>query len=72
MLHDVVFALGRVLAHVEAEDFRRVVARGELDFAQAHVFPDELFELARIDFAQAFEARDLRFASNHHGKRFTR
>ena len=71
-VHDVIFALGRVLAHVEIEDRAGLGAGSKLLFARPHFFADELLELLRADFAQAFEARDLRFASNHHGKRFTR
>ena len=43
-IHDVIFALGRVLAHVEVEDRAGLGARGVFHFARPHFFADELRE----------------------------
>src|SRR5581483_5780764 len=59
ILHDVVFALGGVLAHVEAEDVGDFRLGGVLDPAEAHVVADKLLELRGGDFAQALETRDF-------------
>ena len=40
---------------------------GIFDFAQAHLFADELREFFRADFAEAFEPRDFRFAAEFLG-----
>src|SRR5947208_2248854 len=59
VLHDVVFALGGVLAHVKAEDASGIRFGGVFDLAQSHFLADKLLEFARVDFAETFEARDL-------------
>jgi len=62
-VHDVIFALRRVLAHVEIEDraglgtrrvFHVVVVR------QHHFLADELREFLPADFTYAFEPHNLR------------
>ena len=60
LVHDVVFALGRVLAHVEVEDWAGLGARRVFHFAQPHFLADELREFLRADFAQPFEPREFR------------
>src|SRR5262249_32744649 len=50
VLHDVIFALGRILAHVEGEDAGHFGALRVFHFAHAHFFADELLELARRNF----------------------
>ena len=59
VLHDVIFALGGVLAHVKAQDAGGVLFRGILHLAQAHLLANELLELRRVDLAQALEAHDF-------------
>ena len=56
-IHDVIFALGRVLAHVEVEDRAGLGARRVFHFAQSYFLADELREFLRADLAQAFESR---------------
>ena len=63
ILHDIVLPRGRVLAHVEGEDLLAVHAGRVFHPAGPHVFADELLELRRGNFAQPFEARDLRLAA---------
>ena len=65
-VHDVIFAFGRVLAHVEIEDRAGLGARGifhEVAVRQHHFLADELLEFFRADFTQAFEPRYLRLAA---------
>ena len=59
VLHDIIFALRRVLAHVEAENAGDVVLGRIFHLAQAHFLADELLELRRVNLAQALEPRDL-------------
>ena len=44
VLHDVIFALGSVLAHVETEDAGGVGFWGVFDLAEAHFLANELLE----------------------------
>ena len=72
VVHDVHLAFRRVFAHVEGEELlhalvlagdrvalfvQSVIADG--DGLQAHVWADEVLELIRRDFTEAFEAGDL-------------
>src|ERR1041384_8730390 len=59
VFHDVIFALGSILAHVEVEDGGGFRFGGILDLAEAHIRPNELFKFARVNFSQALEAGDL-------------
>ena len=44
IFHDIIFSLGRVLAHVKPQDAGGIRLGSVFDLAQFHFFPDELLE----------------------------
>src|SRR6185295_450806 len=60
VLHDVIFALRRVLPHIETQYVRSIQLRSVFDTTQPHGRPDELLELGWRYFAKAFEPGNLR------------
>src|SRR5688572_380316 len=60
ILHNVVLTFRRVLPHVKRQDILRLGLRRGLHLRQPHFFSNELLELARRNFSQPFEPRDLR------------
>ena len=63
-VHDVVLALGRVLAHVKSENRAGLNLRSELDFAQAGFLAAELREFVRADFADTIKSFQALFLSH--------
>ena len=59
VLHDVLLAAWRVVAHVVFEHLAERCVGRNADRFKAHVFVDELSEFFRADFAETFESSDF-------------
>ena len=62
MLHNVVAAVGGILAHIEGEGLGDGIKRADADFDQPHVAVDKLSKLLGGNLAKALEAGDFRGA----------